>query len=130
MLADAEASLPTSDESYTLRVTYKIDESMYGEEGYFYDVFTLSVDIDSDCVAFRWSATTDTAPADFIYEFVPPYYNAAVQFVHLPQAGLDSFCAASPAYTLQYQEVGGSTWINVPASMTSRAGNLVGHSIG
>ena len=49
VLADTESDLPTTDETYSLRVTYKIDESMYGEEGYFYDVFSLSVDIDSDC---------------------------------------------------------------------------------
>ena len=84
VLADAESDLPTTDETYSLRVTYKIDESMYGEEGYFYDVFSLSVDIDSDCQAFKWSDTTATGPVDFSYDFAPLYYDAAVQFIQLP----------------------------------------------
>ena len=93
-------SVPSPYVEYTIRVTYWIAESAYGEEAYVYDVATISIELANDCSDFRWADTSDT-PSDGTYDIKAIAASGTHSISH-PTTGLDATCRASPTVTLYY----------------------------
>ena len=120
VLASSLADQPSPYVEYTVRVTYYISESEYGEDAYLYDVATFSVELTDDCSDFRWSDTTDS-PSDGTYEIKATSASSTHSIAH-PSNGLDATCSDSPTITLYYQEVGGITWTEIPSTIATTDG--------